>query len=140
MQPSKIPLVIVLLSFLPLAVAHGEPVPEAPESVALTPAEEIKFYCTVLGATAHVIVSARDRGVAQEAVQDAMRKNWIVGINMTLLRDAFEVVDFAYGTGRDAGGSEIERFVTEEWCKGQLLEQDNGADDDPEGAAAKAQR
>src|SRR5690606_20176819 len=45
--------------------------------------------------------------------------NWIVGINRTLLRDALEVVDFAYGTGRDVSGPEIEKFVTEEWCKGQ---------------------
>lgn len=116
----------------------GEPVPDAPESVALTPAEKIALYCTVLGAAAHAIVSARDRGAAQEAVQDAMRENWIVGINRTLLRDALEVVDFAYGTGRDAGGPEIERFVTEEWCKRQLLGQDGSTDDSSEGTAPKA--
>ncbi len=139
MSLPKISLVIVLLSLEPLAIASGEPVPEAPEAVALTPTEKIELYCTVLGAVAHVIASARDRGVAQEAVQDEMRKNWIVGINRTLLRDALEVVDFAYGTGRDAGGSEIGRFVTEEWCKGQLLEQGSGVDDGPVGTAPKAQ-
>lgn len=120
-------------------MGSGEPVHEAPEAVALTPAEEIEFYCTVLGAAAHAIVSARDRGTAQEAVQDAMRENWIVGINRTLLRDALEVIDFAYGTGRDTGGSELKRFVTEEWCKGQLLEPDSNADDGPEGSVPKAQ-
>lgn len=140
MQPSKIHL-IVLLSFLPLAVAGGEPAPKACVNTVLTPAERIELYCTVLGAAAHAIVSARDRGVAQEAMQDAMRVNGIVGVNRALLRDALEVVDFAYGTGRDVGGSEIERFVIEEWCKGQLLEQGGSAadDDGPEGTASKAQ-
>lgn len=140
MQPSKIPLVAVLLALLPPAVAGGAPAPAAPEAVALTLAEEIKFYCTVLGAAAHAIVSARDRDMAQEAVQDAMRENWIVGINRTLLRDALEVVDFAYGAGRDTGGPEIERFVTEKWCKGQLLEPDSSAGGgDPEETVPRGQ-
>lgn len=114
---------IALLSLaLVQSAANGsELAPDASASRVLTPAEEVRLFCGVVSAAARVVVSARDRGVAQADVEDAMRENGIVGVNRTLLRDVLEVIDFAYGTGRDTEGAEIERFVTGEWCEGQLL-------------------
>jgi len=114
-------LILVLLASLCAGAFAAERTADTPRPSGLTLDEDVRLYCDVLGAVTRTVINARDRGEPADMLRDAMHRHWIVGINKTLLRDALEVIDFAYGTGLDVDGQTIERFVVTEWCEGQLL-------------------